>query len=77
MTGTKIRLRLRRPVFDDLATKHSATTVDEQVELTGVPRRTLCRIRAGGPPRFETAVQLADAFGVPMDELFERVEDAA
>lgn len=77
MSGTKIRLRLRRPVFDQLALRHSATTVDEQVELTGVPRRTLCRIRAGGTPGLESAVKLSQALGVSMDELFERVEDAA
>lgn len=69
--------RLRREVFESLAESRGATTVNDQVRLTGVPRATLWRIRNGEAPSLASAVKIADALGVPMSALFERVRDAA
>lgn len=71
------RFRLRRDVYDRLTAKMNATTVDEQVRLTGVSRTTLWRIRTGSPPNLASAMRICDALGVHVDVLFERVEEAA
>lgn len=68
-------IRLRRPIYDDLATARGAKTLAKQVELTGVPERSLVRIRQGRPPSIGNAMRIASAFSVPFDVLFERVGD--
>lgn len=69
------KYRLRRDVFDSLMAERDAKRVTDQVRLTGVPQRTLERIRGGGCPSFATATQISDALGVPLKALFQR--DAA
>jgi len=44
-------------------------SVPALVELSGVPRRTIQDIEARGDCRVSTAIQLADALGVSLDEL--------
>lgn len=67
-------LRLRRVIYDEMVTELGATTVAAQVKLTGVPERTLFRIRRGDPPSLNSAMRIADALGVPLPAIFERVE---
>ncbi|TDE03426.1 helix-turn-helix domain-containing protein [Jiangella asiatica] len=69
--------RLRREVYDRLVEAKGAGTVEQQVRLTGVARATLFRIRGGDPPSLTSAVKIADALGVPLNALFERVKDTA
>lgn len=69
--------RLRRGVYDDLIRQRGATTINEQVRLTGVTRATLYRILGGSHPSFASAMKISDALGVQLNVLFERVEDAA
>lgn len=44
-------------------------SVPKLVDLSGVPRRTIQEIENRGDCRVSTAVQLADALGVTLDEL--------
>lgn len=44
-------------------------SVPKLVELSGVPRRTIQEIENRNDCRVSTAVQLADALGVTLDEL--------
>lgn len=71
------RIRLRSDIFRALTAERGATSIGEQVALTGVSRATLYRIRAGHPPSLANAMRMAEALGVPMNVLFERVQDAA
>lgn len=78
MDGAKRRradrlLRLRRDIYDALVAERGADTVTAQAILTGVPRRTLHRVLAGGPPTVSTAYRMADALSVSPTVLFEEV----
>ncbi|MCI9591479.1 MAG: helix-turn-helix transcriptional regulator [Lachnospiraceae bacterium] len=44
-------------------------SVPQLVELSGVPRRTIQDLEARGDGRVSTAIKLADALGVTLDEL--------
>lgn len=44
-------------------------TVPKLVELADVPRRTIQEIEKSGDCRVSTAIKLADALGVTLDEL--------
>lgn len=44
-------------------------SVPELVELSGVPRRTIQEIENRGDCRVSTAIALADALGISLDEL--------
>lgn len=44
-------------------------SVPKLVELSGVPRRTIQDLETRGDGRISTAIKLADALGVTMDEL--------
>ncbi|MCD7990330.1 MAG: helix-turn-helix domain-containing protein [Clostridia bacterium] len=44
-------------------------SVPKLVELSGVPRRTIQDLEAWGDGRVSTAIKLADALGVTLDEL--------
>lgn len=44
-------------------------SVPKLVELSGVPRRTIQEIENRNDCRVSTAIQLADALGVTLDEL--------
>ena len=44
-------------------------SVPKLVELSGVPRRTIQEIENRGDCRVSTAIALADALGVSLDEL--------
>lgn len=44
-------------------------SVPKLVELSGVPRRTIQDIESRNDCRVSTAIQLADALGVTLDEL--------
>jgi len=44
-------------------------SVPKLVELSGVPRRTIQDLEARGDGRISTAIKLADALGVTLDEL--------
>ena len=44
-------------------------SVPKLVELSGVPRRTIRDLEARGDGRVSTAIKLADALGVTLDEL--------
>jgi DNA-binding XRE family transcriptional regulator len=71
------KVRLRRDVYEALVAERGAVSVAEQVDLIGLPRKTLYRIRRGDAPSLASAMKIADALGVPMSALFERVQDAA
>ena len=43
-------------------------SVPKLVELSGVPRRTIQDLEARGDGRVSTAIKLADALGVTLDE---------
>lgn len=45
-------------------------SVPKLVELSGVPRRTIQDIEKNGDCRVSTAIKLADALDVTLDELF-------
>ena len=44
-------------------------TVPQLVDLSGVPRRTIQDIEKSGNCKVDTAIKLADALGVTLDEL--------
>ena len=44
-------------------------SVPKLTELSGVPRRTIQDLEARGDGRISTALKLADALGVTLDEL--------
>ena len=44
-------------------------SVPQLVELSGVPRRTIQDLESRGDGRISTAIKLADALGVTLDEL--------
>ena len=44
-------------------------SVPKLVELSGVPRRTIQDLEARGDGRISTAIKLADALGVTLEEL--------
>jgi len=44
-------------------------SVPKLVELSGVPRRTIQDMEKRGDGRISTAIKLADALGVTLDEL--------
>ena len=44
-------------------------SVPKLVEISGVPRRTIQDLEARGDGRISTAIKLADALGVTLDEL--------
>lgn len=44
-------------------------SIPKLVELSGVPRRTIQDLEARGDGRVSTAIKLADALGVTLDEL--------
>lgn len=73
--NTDTRYRLRRSVYDRLMDNIGAHTQMQQVELTGVPRRSLYRIRRGDPPSLANAMRIAGALSVPFDVVFERVQE--
>lgn len=69
------KFRLRRDVYDRLMENAGARTQLQQVELTGVPRRSLYRILNGlTEPSLANAMRIANALDVAFDVLFERVE---
>lgn len=49
--------------------KLQGLSVPKLVELSGVPRRTIQEIENRDDCRVSTAIQLADALGVTLDEL--------
>lgn len=49
--------------------KAQGLSVPKLVELSGVPRRTIQEIENRGDCRVSTAIQLAKALGVTLDEL--------
>lgn len=49
--------------------KQRGLSVPKLVELSGVPRRTIQEIENRDDCRVSTAIQLADALGVTLDEL--------
>lgn len=49
--------------------KQRGISVPKLVELSGVPRRTIQEIENRDDCRVSTAIQLADALGVTLDEL--------
>lgn len=49
--------------------KQQGLSVPKLVELSGVPRRTIQEIENRNDCRVSTAIQLADALGVTLDEL--------
>ncbi len=72
--ASESQYRLRRDLYDKLMARRGASTVDQQVEITGLPRATLYRIRQGSSPSLATAMAVADALGVTVETAFERVE---
>lgn len=52
----------------EIRTEHGLS-VPKLVELSGVPRRTIQEIENRGDCRVSTAIALADALGVSLDEL--------
>lgn len=68
------RIQLRRGVYDELVATKGAETITAQVKLTGISRATLWRLRRGDSPSLPSAIRIADALGVPVDYLFERVD---
>ena len=44
-------------------------SVPKLVEMSGVPRRTIQQIEKSGECKVSTAIRLADALGVTLDEL--------
>lgn len=56
--------------------KQQGLSVPRLVELSGVPRRTIQEIENRNDCRVSTAIQLADALGVTLDELCCRDEAA-
>lgn len=44
-------------------------SVPQLVELSGVPRRTIQDIEKNGNPKVDTAIRLADALNITLDEL--------
>ena len=44
-------------------------SVPQLVELSGVPRRPIPALESRGAGRISTAIKLADALGVTLDEL--------
>lgn len=50
-------------------------SVPKLVELSGVPRRTIQDIEKNGDCRVSTAIKLADALEVTLDELCRTVDD--
>lgn len=71
------KYRLRTDVYEALMQDKGATTVTEQVRITGLPRKTLYRIRRGDSPSLATAMHLSEQLGLPLPALFERVREAA
>lgn len=51
-------------------------SVPQLVNLSGVPRRTIQDIESRGDCRVSTAIKLADALGVTLDELCRKEEKA-
>ncbi|MDR1092914.1 MAG: helix-turn-helix transcriptional regulator [Clostridiales bacterium] len=48
----------------------------ELAEKTGASRQTIVALEAGKyTPSLELAFRIADAFGVPIGEVFEKIED--
>lgn len=64
--------RLRRDVFEALAAKRGADTIDQQADLTGVSRASLVRIRGGKSPSLRNAARIAQALGVEIHVLFKQ-----
>lgn len=52
----------------EIRTKRNLS-VPKLVELSGVPRRTIQDMEKRGDGRISTAIKLADALGVTLDEL--------
>lgn len=52
----------------EIRIKHGLS-VPQLVELSGVPRRTIQDLEVRGDGRISTAIKLADALGVTLDEL--------
>lgn len=69
-----MKIRLRRDVYDAIIRERGATMVQDQVRLTGVPQKTLYRIRSGASPSFANAMRISRALGMPIAALFESVE---
>ncbi|NED96482.1 helix-turn-helix transcriptional regulator [Phytoactinopolyspora alkaliphila] len=70
-------IRLRRDVYDALVAERGATTVAEQAKLTGIPERTLYRIRRGEAVSITSAMRLAGVLDVRLTALFERIKEDA
>ena len=49
--------------------KERGISVPQLVEMSGVPRRTIQEIEARDDCRVSTALKLADALGITLDEL--------
>lgn len=75
VTAAGPKLRLRLDVFDETVAERRISTRAEQEATLGLTRRTISRLRKGHQPSFATAVRVADALGVPLMALFERVEE--
>jgi DNA-binding helix-turn-helix protein len=59
--GKKMRLKEIRT--------QKGLSVPQLVELSGIPRRTIQDLESRGDGRVSTAIKLADALGVTLDEL--------
>lgn len=66
-------VRLRTEVYDALAADKGYRTVESQVGWHGLTRSNWFRIRAGGPPRLDTAMRVAADLGVAVEVIWERV----
>lgn len=67
---TKVRNRIR-----ELRAEHGDLTQAALAEQVGVTRQTLIAIEAGKySPSLELAFQIARAFGVPLDDVFQYPE---
>lgn len=65
-------VRLRTDVYDALAAERGYKTVESQVGWHGLTRSNWFRIRAGGPPRLDTAMRVAADLGVAVEVIWER-----
>lgn len=72
------RLRLQVDLFDRLAAKQDANTLQERADLIKVDRATLIRWRQGQTePSLNDAVRVAAILGTRVDRLWQREQVAA
>lgn len=62
--------------FKSVAAEHGDTILDDFTARTGVDQAVLSRIFRGvRKPNFDTIARLADAYGIPVDDLILRDPD--